>query len=68
MMSSSYYSVLIAGATPVVAEFDQPIGAEETMRIRIGDLVLVISPELADDLADAIIEAVADRSAPVLLQ
>lgn len=52
---------------PVVVEIDQPIGQDELWRVRIGVLVLVVTPELAEDIADAIIEAAADRAAAVSL-
>ena len=67
MNPPALYEVRIAGPTPVFVVTDQPIGQEPTRRVHVGALVLVISPELADDLADALIESAAEESAPVFL-
>lgn len=66
-MTGGVYELHLAGHTPILAELEEAIGEDEVMRIRIGALVVVLAPELAEDLADAIIETVADRAAAVQL-
>jgi len=67
MNPDAYYTLMIGGRVPVTAELVQDLGEEQFMRIRLGGLQLVLPPELADDLADSIIEAEADRAAPITL-
>jgi hypothetical protein len=51
-------------AGPVLAELTEAIDGATLLRIRFGDvLVLVLPAELAEDLVDAVIEAQADQAA-----
>lgn len=65
MSGATLYELHIAGAVTVYVAIDRPIGGPETLRVHIGDLVLVIDPTVADELADALIEAAADADNPV---
>jgi hypothetical protein len=66
-MSAALYVLTIVGHTPVLVEYEQDIGSEGMCVIRVGDLVLRISPELAEQLADGIIDAAVDDPVPVRL-
>jgi hypothetical protein len=67
-MSSTAYVLTIVGHTPVLVEYEQvEFGDDPVVSIRIGGLVLRVSPELAEQLADGIIDAAADDPVPVRL-
>lgn len=58
--------ILSVPTGPILAEVTEAIGLDPVLSIRFGDvLVLVLPAELAEDLIDSTLDALADRSAPV---
>lgn len=60
-------AILSVPTGPILAEITVPdIDLDPVLSVRFGDvLVLVLPAELAEDLIDSTLDALADRSAPV---
>jgi hypothetical protein len=64
---SAAYTLTVVGHTPVLVEREQDIGTEPMILLRIGAVVLRVSPDVSRQLADGIIEVDVDEPAPVYL-